>query len=97
MTDWERVREEKEAHRIKSAALPFEEKLRILERLRERDQSFRESRMRLDGDDDKRTPVMRVQQVPSGQTIGKIHVKLFGANPVLLVASDPQSASGKPR
>jgi uncharacterized protein YaaQ len=34
--DWERIRQAKDAYRDRMAALPFDEKLRLLERLRER-------------------------------------------------------------
>lgn len=38
--EWERIRRDKEEHRARLAALPFEEKLRILERLRRRTQAL---------------------------------------------------------
>ena len=45
-SDWSIIRRGKAAHRLLRAALPFGEKLEILERLRERDETFRELRAR---------------------------------------------------
>ena len=38
--DWDKVKRSKEAYRRKLAALPFAEKLRIVEAMRERDRSI---------------------------------------------------------
>lgn len=39
-SDWDRIRREKEAHRAVAAARPFEEKVRILERMRTRSEAL---------------------------------------------------------
>jgi hypothetical protein len=39
--DWDRIRENKDLHRAEVAARPFEEKLDLLERLRQRTQEMR--------------------------------------------------------
>lgn len=45
--DWERIQESKEEHRVALAALPFDEKLQLLERLRDRAQAFQASASRM--------------------------------------------------
>ena len=42
--DWDRIRQEKATHRATQAALPLDQKLRILERLRDSAKILRESR-----------------------------------------------------
>ena len=40
--DWDRIRKEKDAYRDSAASLPFEEKLQVMERLRDRALAMRE-------------------------------------------------------
>lgn len=85
--DWNRIREEKERYRADSAALPFEEKLRILDRLRERDKAFR--RIRRHFGDQGRGPSSTgpLQTGFSHQSSGAIRLIVFGANMALLAAA----------
>ena len=84
--DWNRIREEKELHRANSAALPFEEKLRILDRLRERDRAFRGIRRHF-GDQGRGPSAGYLQTGISHQSSGAIRLIVFGANTALLAAA----------
>lgn len=84
--DWNRIREEKELFRSKSAALSLEEKLLIVDRLRERDQAFRAVRRRF-ADPGRGPSAGLLQTGSSQQSTGGIRLILFGANLALLAAA----------
>jgi hypothetical protein len=95
MTDWDRIQREKELHRASSAALPFEEKLRILARLRERDRTFKEFRELANVN---WGPSAHVSSLPSaGQTSSgpPSVIVSFGANEVLVRSAGATPAMGR--
>lgn len=96
MTDWDRIQRGKELRRASSAALPFDEKLRILARLRERDRTFKEFR---EWGNLNWGPSAHVSTLPSGgqTSSGSLSVIVsFGANEVLARSAGAISAEGRP-
>lgn len=91
--DWERIRRGKEQHRAAAARRPFEEKLRTLERLHERDRPLRASRERWRARE-VCAPGTTVQGICPQASSGVIHVALSGANAALVALAAPTSFRG---
>ena len=93
--DWDHIRREKERYRQASAALSFDEKLQILERLRERGRALLESRqLFVGGAALERAPIVQTNSMQSSG--GGIHLTAFGANTTLVtVAAVTPAAAGK--
>jgi len=92
MTDWGRIQREKDIRRASSAALPFEEKLRILATLRERDRTFKEFRDRANANTVASVLVSSpLSQTPSGPLSV---IASFGANEVLALMAGAAPAQG---
>src|SRR5258708_787371 len=86
--DWERLRSEKDVHRGRLAARPFEQKLLVLERLRERTRAMRGSSrlittMQLGSTSDVFVSLRSSEQWASGA----IRLGVFGANSTLVGAA----------
>lgn len=94
---WDRVRRDKDLHRATSAARPFEEKLRLLERMRERTQALRGSAYPISvRQSDSTSNVRTVALPPSEQvTSGKIQIGTFGANATLTIAATRAESSAR--
>lgn len=84
---WHPIREAKELRRVENAARPLEEKMRVLEKLRERDSALRQSRARLFSGNDARTATHVVQIQEQSSSVGSIHVLMLGASPSLIATA----------
>lgn len=95
-SDWDRIRRAKDAHRDKLAALPFNEKLQVLERLRERTRTLNgppaSSAERQSTSNAVFSPL---SQQNVGGAIGGVGVNasLFGVNASLAVAATALSST----
>lgn len=91
-SDWDRIRRAKDAHRDKLAALPFDAKLQILERLRERTLTMTGSPA--GAADRQSTSHAEVFLPPGPQSVGHaMSVGVFGVNASLAVAATAQVLS----
>ena len=94
--DWDHIRREKDIYRATSAAQSFAEKLRVLDRLRERDTDLRQARERSrNARKSERTPTLQTDRArgPSGH----IHLIVSGASALLAATAAPTLASAKSR
>lgn len=93
--DWSRIQRDKDRHRAGVAARSFEEKLRDLERLRERTGSLRgwsvAGRRRVGPTANLRVVVLEHGKHPAAS--GTVHLHAFGMNPVLTSAATPEAHS----
>lgn len=93
--DWDRVQREKELYRTKLASLSFAEKLRVLERLRERARAV--SKRREPFSTAEREPVSQVASslgLASDQAAsGTIHLGALNANATIIVAKIDAASS----
>jgi hypothetical protein len=95
--DWERIRQGKDAYRDRMAALPFEEKMRLLERLRVRTVAVARplpSNSALHGTaSNLRVFVLQRGEQVSAKADGNANVAFFGASSTLAVAMAPSQSN----
>jgi len=82
--DWERVRQGKDAYRDRMAALPFHEKMRLLDRLRERTAAIAGPFPPANGNERTSKAIVHVSSgrqpaAEAGLTFGVINLGVFGA------------------
>ncbi|MHB1094742.1 MAG: hypothetical protein ACYC3F_01045 [Gemmatimonadaceae bacterium] len=96
--DWKRIREAKDAHRDRMAALPFDEKVKLLERMRERGLSFgaQEQALRRAQREPTSNVVISSTTQPATQVANNAmagNFGVFGATATLIAAMAPAQSS----
>jgi hypothetical protein len=99
--DWDRIRQGKDAYREKMAELPFEEKLLLLERLRERTLAFGGQVQHVNRIRQEPTSNIRVVPAPAhlnaNSPVGVVNLGFFGAAATLVSAMAPAQSSAAQR
>ena len=94
MPDWDRIRREKDEYRAQLAALSFESKLHILEKLRERAQTLWGSATPASAKG--RDPISNLwiaSNAVTQQVNGRIHLDILGANAMLVSVAGSRAQS----
>lgn len=94
---WKYIRQGKDANRAKSAARSFDEKLDVLERMRVRSKALKAWKAQTLHAGAVHAGRGSVQAANIQLPVGRVHVTIVGANPVLLVWTDAKAPAGGPR